>query len=239
VSAGSKHQIESVVRAARLLGEMQSLVSGLRVSVLDEERREESAPLDEGALLETMARIGELSSELRGSLAELAESAGLPSARSRLRHYLLDRPGEVVGTYALSGVAGIQEAPRRLRELREEEGMPITSGPAGGLLPGEYRLERTGAGGPAAQRRRLLDRIRRTAGGAHDRCLSLLRALYPDPAGADDLAYVAGGAEWVSCVDGLVAEGWEVVTATTDPQMREGEYRLASLARRPPRRRSA
>jgi len=236
VRVGHGRQIESVDRAAELLRKMESLVEGLRSSLVNSILQEELIPLDGGALLETMAQIGELSSELRGSLAELAESAGLTSARSRLRHYLLDRPGEVVGTYALSGVAGIQEAPRRIRELRNDEALPITVGPAGGLHPGQYRLERAGAGEPAVKRWDLLSRCRGTTGSQRDRCLALLQALHPHIVDAEELAYVAGGEGWLLSVNELASEGWDIVTAATDLQMSESQYRLDSLTRRPPRR---
>lgn len=63
-------------------------------------------------------------------------------ARHKLRDYFLSHVGEVIDAYALRKVAGgITEWARRVRELRQLEGMNIqTDKDDSSLKPGEYRL---------------------------------------------------------------------------------------------------
>lgn len=63
-------------------------------------------------------------------------------ARQRLREYFLANIGEVMDAYTLRRVAGgITEWARRVRELRQIEGMNIqTDKDDSSLKPGEYRL---------------------------------------------------------------------------------------------------
>lgn len=63
------------------------------------------------------------------------------SARDRLREYFEAHAGEVVSTKTLREVGGISEYARRIRELRDIEGMDIlTHKDRAGLKPGEYLL---------------------------------------------------------------------------------------------------
>lgn len=64
------------------------------------------------------------------------------SGLSRIRTFLEANVGRVVTTHEISEIAGIRDYQRRIRELREKEGMQIKShndDPA--LRPGEYLLE--------------------------------------------------------------------------------------------------
>lgn len=64
------------------------------------------------------------------------------SARSRLRSFFEANVGKVVTTHELRDVAGVSEYARRIRELRDEEGMQIRSHiDRHDLKPGEYILE--------------------------------------------------------------------------------------------------
>jgi len=64
------------------------------------------------------------------------------SARDRIREFLEKNVGRVVTTDQISAVAGIRDYQRRIRELRDEEGMPIRSHvDRHDLRPGEYILE--------------------------------------------------------------------------------------------------
>lgn len=68
----------------------------------------------------------------------------MPSAKDRIREFLLDRVGHVVTSTEISAAAGISEWARRVRELRDEEGWPILSHHDNAKLkPGEYLLEAT------------------------------------------------------------------------------------------------
>ncbi|MBY0476377.1 MAG: HNH endonuclease [Chitinophagaceae bacterium] len=62
-------------------------------------------------------------------------------SRAKLRNYFSDHVGEVLNSKTLSKVAGTSEWARRVRELRNEEGMNIvTHNDRSELKPGEYLL---------------------------------------------------------------------------------------------------
>lgn len=64
------------------------------------------------------------------------------SARDRIRSFLEANIGKVVTTQQLREIGGISEYARRIRELRNEEGMQINSHvDRHDLRPGEYVLE--------------------------------------------------------------------------------------------------
>lgn len=64
------------------------------------------------------------------------------AARDRIRTFLEANVGQVVTTQQIREVAGISEYARRIRELRDEEGMQIRSHiDRHDLKPGEYILE--------------------------------------------------------------------------------------------------
>jgi hypothetical protein len=94
-------------------------------------------------VLMLLAELGKCQAEVRESFATLAGNLGLPSnARDRVRRYLQLRVGQVVDKEELSGVSGIYEWARRLRELRDEEGWLISSNEdRPDLKPGQYVLE--------------------------------------------------------------------------------------------------
>jgi hypothetical protein len=96
-------------------------------------------------VLMLLAELGRCQAEVRESFALLASNLGLPdNARDRIRRYLLLRVGQVVDKEELSGVSGIYEWARRLRELRDEEGWLISSNEdRPDLKPGQYVLETT------------------------------------------------------------------------------------------------
>jgi 5-methylcytosine-specific restriction endonuclease McrA len=65
-----------------------------------------------------------------------------PGARTKLRAYFEKNVGRVVTTKELSEVAGIHDYQRRIRELRNEEGMQILSHrDRDTLKPNEYLIE--------------------------------------------------------------------------------------------------
>ena len=64
------------------------------------------------------------------------------SGRAKIRAFFEQNLGRVVTTHEISEVAGIKDYPRRIRELREKEGMQIKShNDHPELKPGEYLLE--------------------------------------------------------------------------------------------------
>ncbi|MFN8514155.1 MAG: HNH endonuclease [Thermomicrobiales bacterium] len=64
-----------------------------------------------------------------------------PGAKAKLRDYLLNNVGKILHADALRTVAGTSEWARRVRELRDEEGLDIlTHNDRSDLKPGEYLL---------------------------------------------------------------------------------------------------
>lgn len=64
-----------------------------------------------------------------------------PGSKTKLRAYLLEHVGEVLDSNTLRAVAESSEWGRRLRELRDEEGMEILShNDRSDLKPGQYVL---------------------------------------------------------------------------------------------------
>jgi hypothetical protein len=87
------------------------------------------------------------------------------SGRDKLRSFFEQNLGTVLHTRALREVAGINDYQRRIRELRNEEGMDIIShNDDVSLKPGEYmlrslkRIPRVGKGISGEQRARILQR---------------------------------------------------------------------------------
>jgi hypothetical protein len=195
--------------------------------------------LDPVPFLELMAASGTTIHRFDDLARKVGGLFDLRSAKDRIRAYLLAHVGQIVDTYKINGVSGIQESPRRIRELRVEEGMQISAGPTTELEVGEYRLEATDADVAAAQQWRRRNAIRRTRGSMKDRCLLYLRTIYPGVASKEDLAYVAGGQEWPRRMRELEEEGWDVVSSVDDPTLPQGSYRLGSLERGVRRERQA
>ena len=66
----------------------------------------------------------------------------MPSARDKIRVFFKRNVGKVVTTKQVARVAGISEYARRIRELRDDEGMRVLShNDRHDLRPGEYILE--------------------------------------------------------------------------------------------------
>ena len=86
-------------------------------------------------------------------------------ARDKIRRFLEENVGRVITTQQIRDIAGISEYARRIRELRDEEGMQIHSHVDNvALKPGEYilvSLERTpaiGRGISPQRRNEILER---------------------------------------------------------------------------------
>ena len=72
----------------------------------------------------------------------MAKKPRQPGARTKLRAFFEANVGRVVTTKQLSQTAGIHDYQRRIRELRDEEGMQILShNDRDDLKPNEYLLE--------------------------------------------------------------------------------------------------
>lgn len=195
--------------------------------------------VDVVAFLDLMATAGTVVHEFDGVARKVGGALGLGSAKDRMRAYFLAHMGEIVTTYQINGVSGIQESPRRIRELRLEEGMQISSGPTPELKSGEYRLDATDADMAAAERWRRRNAVRRTSGSIKDRCLLYLRTIYPEVASKEDLVYVAKKQEWPRRMRELEEDGWDIISSNDDHSLPQGSYRLGSLDKGIPRSRQA
>lgn len=163
----------------------------------------------------------------REHMAKVGILLGLGGARKRLLRYLLRHVGQVVSGPELSGVAGIAEWPRRVRELRVEQGWPIESGVQRPTLrPDEYILLRAQRDEELARKWQLASDIRRSGGTVRDRILAFLKAVSPKAADREDLDYVTKAGTWKSSIDDLLIEGWDIRSADEDLQLAPGSYRL-------------
>lgn len=189
--------------------------------------------------------------EIQRALRRFARATVLPdirAAKARILEYLRANVGRVVDTDELEVVAGIKEYPRRIRELRVEDGWPIVSGlklaamddesedldldvglPQG-LRPDQYILIEDRRDEDAARRWRLANEIRNRSGGVKGKILAYLRANAGINVTIEELKYVSNNSgDWERRTRELRTEdGWPVVTRLSgDPSMPPGTYKLA------------
>lgn len=163
----------------------------------------------------------------REQMARVNDLLGLGSAQQRILRYLQRHVGEVVSGAELSGVSGIGEWARRVRELRVEHGWPIESGvQQPRLRPDEYVLLRPERDETLAAKWQLASRVRRQGGDVRSRILDYLKAVSPDAADEDQLGYVSNARTWPTELVKLRAEGWDVRSTEEEPDLAPGSYRL-------------
>ena len=163
----------------------------------------------------------------REQMARVNDLLGLGNAQQRLLRYFQRHVGEVVSGAELSGVAGIAEWARRVRELRVEHGWPIESGvQRSSLRADEYVLLRPERDEALEAKWQLASRVRRQGGDVRSRLLDYLKAVSPDAADEDQLTYVSNARAWPSEVEKLRAEGWDVRSCKEEPDLASGTYRL-------------
>ncbi len=196
--------------------------------------------------LEARAAVGRYLAEAQQQGNIVSADLGVPSAQDRLLAYFRFNLGRTVDKDQLSGVAGIHEWARRVRELRVEHGWPILSNETrDDLRPGEYRLDVDEPDEELAARWSIAKRIRNLRVGGRrasgkTRMLEYLKAIFPEAADKEQLAYVAAGMqERPRRLRELAEEGWPVVSSMDDPLLPPGAYRLGSLTQLPARTREA
>lgn len=158
-------------------------------------------------------------------------------AKERIRLYLVEYVGEIVDRAELEVVAGISDYPRRIRELRKEEGYQIATGaspdPEAGidLKPDQYLLVNPDPDEKAARRWHVANRIRRKTISAQDRILEFLQENVLQAVTTEELAYVAKTREFGRRTRELRTEqGWSIATRYTGrPDLSPGQYILQSL----------
>lgn len=210
-------QRELLREAARVLDEQRSLV--------DDASDRDLAPED---MLMLLAELGRRQAEVRKLMGRVGSRVGLPTgAKARLLLYLQLTIGKVVDKEELSGVSGIYEWARRVRELRVEEGWPISSSEnRTDLAPGQYVLENTAPDLDLRQRWQIANSIRRTEGSAVDRVLGFLSANIGRAVSQDELYYVSQDHDFEEIVRTLAKQGWDIRSHKDEATLRPGEYRL-------------
>lgn len=182
------------------------------------------------------AQVGNLVADFNISVAEVDRLLQTTGAQGRILQYLRLRLGEKVTKDELSGVAGIYEWARRVRELRQDHGWAIHSSVTrSDLRVGEYRLESDGPNEDLALDWAIARRIRtlRTSGGVlppRTRVLEFLKATHPRWADNEQLAHVAGSSKAAAgAIEDLKREGCPIVESGQDAALAPGGCRLTSL----------
>jgi 5-methylcytosine-specific restriction endonuclease McrA/biotin operon repressor len=196
-------------------------VTGTRAEQLADEIEENE--------LRRREEIDELVAELRavqvalfGRPKRAARGAG---AKSKILAYLLARTGQVVSGEELAEVSGIQEWPRRVRELRVEGGYAITE-----IGANSYRLESDQPNLDRASAWKTANVIRRRKGSAIERIAAFLEARVGKIVNREQIDYVARIAEGSRRVRELRDEhGWPIDSHIDEPELEPGEYRLTSI----------
>lgn len=162
------------------------------------------------------------------------------SAVARLIAYFKLHVGTVIDGDELAVVAGIQDYPRRIRELRGQSGYQILSGadsdPESGLdlRPDQYVLLSDEPDTAAVNRWRLANTIRRGTGGSKAKILEFLIANVGQVVTTEELRYVSDdAAEFGRRTREIRTElGYQVATRFTGrPDLAPGQYVLQSLDR--------
>ena len=212
----------------RLLKEAIRVLEEQRALVVDAAERD----LQADDMLVLLAEMGRRQAEVRELMAQVGARIGLPTgARARILRYLLVTKGKVVDKEELSGVSGIYEWARRVRELRLEEGWPISSSEnRTDLKPGQYVLDGTAPDLELRERWRTANRIRRGPGSPAERLLEFLKANIGRAVSQDELYYVSEDHDFEEVVKTLVKQGWTIRSNVDDPKLNPGEFRLEGTA---------
>jgi hypothetical protein len=177
------------------------------------------------------------------------------AARDRILEYFRKYPFTIIHGDELMVLAGIQDYPRRLRELRREKGWSIASGitvkemsheesqqfycgiDLTHIRPEEYILLDEQQDRDAAHRWFSANEIRKRNIGSKAKILAFFRANIGKPITGEELRYVAGDtSEWARRVRELRTEdGWSITTKTTGrPDLTIGVYVLEHDQQTPP-----
>jgi len=168
------------------------------------------------------------------------------AARDRILHYFAKYPYIIIHGDELLVVSGIQDWPRRVRELRVQFGWSIINGvtskqmhaenefPLEGMdisqmKPDDYILLDINQDRDAAHRWNMANVIRRKRLSVRDRILEFLRSNVGQPVSGEELRYVANQkTEWARRVRELRTEmGWPIATRNTGrPDLKVGFYVL-------------
>ncbi len=182
--------------------------------------------------------------EVMGSLRKLGTNSdprtAAISGRERIRLYLTEHVGVVIESRELEVVSGILDYPRRVRELRVQDGYKVLTGysndPDAGLdlSPSQYLLQDAEPDLTAARRWSIANRIRREhRGGSQGRILRFLQESVGQVVTSEELRYVAKASQFGRRTRELrTEEGYAIATKFTGrPDLAMGEYVLESAER--------
>ncbi len=174
------------------------------------------------------------------------------AARERIKYYFLKYPRIIISGDELLVVSGIQDYPRRVRELRVQFGWAIASGVAiremnengnedipeefSKMGPDDYILLNENEDRDAAHRWNLANTIRRESASVMEKIIKYLKENVGKEVTNEELRYVAGNkTEWARRVRELRTEhGWPIVTKTTGrPDLAVGIYILEAKRQSP------
>jgi hypothetical protein len=196
----------------------------------------DAAGLDVDVWLRLRAQIGIHTANFNRAASQVDRILGSTGARSRIIRYLQLRLHEIVSKDELSGVAGIYEWARRIRELRSDEGWAIQSAVTRrDLRAGDYVLELDHPDPELARTWTIARQMRKlkTLGGTpspRTRVLEFLKAIYPSAADSEQIAHVAGSARAGDrCLAELADEGWLIKAGEKLAGGSELSYALSSL----------
>jgi hypothetical protein len=197
-----------------------------------------AARLDADEWLRLRAQIGIHTANFNRAASQVDRILGSTGARPRIIRYLQLRLNEIVSKDELSGVAGIYEWARRIRELRSDDGWAIQSAVTRrDLKAGDYVLELDHPDAELAHTWAVARQMRKmkTLGGTPSpktRVVEFLKAIYPNAADAEQIAHVAGSARAGDrSLAELADEGWLIKSGEKGPQGSELSYALSSLER--------
>ena len=189
---------------------------------------------------ETRAEVLRLAAMLDGlrglARTRLRRLTAATNARDRVLAYLKMFVGKLVDSRELQVVGGIQEVPRRIRELRVQFGYDISTGYSrADLRPNQYVLESLEPYVTEAHKWRTANKIRRTKASVKSKWLELLKAYVTEPVTKEQLAYVAPNRDFRRARELRTEEGWRVVTRQSGrPDLPAGVYVLESTEQLPP-----
>ncbi len=161
-------------------------------------------------------------------------------ARERIRLYLIEYTGQIIDRAELEVVAGISDYPRRIRELRVEQGYQIASGASPDestgidLKPDEYLLVQPKPDSDAARRWHVAYRIRRSHSSSQKRILDYMLENVGKTLTTEELSYVSRDAKQFArrTRELRTEQGYAIATRFTGrPDLAPGQYVLLSAER--------